>query len=346
MTLADKAKRIVNGDDTTFEYNNEIFVVEQPATKSIVIDSKGNKAVSPKMYNMTDYQGTAAALQEYRQNLLFDKNGNLIDKFKKGKKIKSHIYKRGTKIEAMSYDKIINEIDNAHPTDATLISQTIDETTKKGKINPLQKMDLKKYWFDKFGETIDESIKNEKQHELEIAEHELTSAKNKIEKIDLNEIDKNELRRDYPKKNAQWIWDNWTHEQRSHFLYDHDLDSTSNWNKNYDELNDVIKNALKTHIKQGRYEHGTKIESQHEKLEYENVVNELRENASIAKIDVKPYGVEIQPYSPIDDAYMLPIKLTRHELLALYIESDKQFNHDNETIIGSIESMTKLLLKK
>lgn len=159
------------------------------------------------------------------------------------------------------------------------------------------------------------------------------------------------LKSNYPRRTSQWIWDNWTEEQRFHFLTDHSknmsLEIANDLKQEpYENLTKQIKRLIENHILMGRYEHGAKIESQHEKLEYENVVNELRENASIAKIDVKPYGVEIQPYSPIDDAYMLPIKLTRHELLALYIESDKQFKHDNETILSSIESSVKLLLKK
>lgn len=215
------------------------------------------------------------------------------------------------------------------------------------------------------GEALyDLKFKNGKQFNSSLYDYELRHAKmkhgakikshiykrgTKIEKYDKHttQLEQANIRRDYTTKNdPDFIWDNWTIEQREHFLEDHEQEVKYKNVKYYSDLPKEIKQKLKKHIERGRYEHGTKIESQHEKLEYENVVNELRENASIAKIDVKPYGVEIQPYSPIDDAYMLPIKLTRHELLALYIESDKQFNHDNETIIGSIESMTKLLLKK
>lgn len=270
-----------------------------------------------------------------------------IQEFKRGSKIKSHIYKRGTKIEKLSFEKIKQNIDNAYPTDAKQIKNQIDGVEREGFITIGKKLDLYNYWHKKFGETIDESIKNEKQHELDIAEYEFESSKNKIAKIDMNKLSVEQLNADYPYKNASWVWDNWTEEQRFHFLTDHDkkmsLEIANDLKQEpYENLSKQIKRLIENHISHGRYEHGAKLHTH----EYEIIVDKLSKNASINEIKTTTYGVDIIPYNSENDVYTLPIKLTIHELISLIIKSMKNENISNDLIKNELCERVKILLNE
>lgn len=61
----------------------------------------------------------------------------------------------------------------------------------------------------------------------------------------------------YAGKTQSEIWDNWTNDQRRHFLFDHNLDENYRTD-DYSELPENVKQELKGHTMMGQYEQGGK----------------------------------------------------------------------------------------
>lgn len=167
--------------------------------------------------------------------------------------------------------------------------------------------------------------------------------------VDFTKLSIEELRADYPLKNAEWVWDNWTNKQKFSFVEDHfknydikKIDLTVE--KKYNQLFEDVTAELKKHINEGRYETGKGDES---KKNYEIMVHDLRNMPSVSKINIKPYGVEIIPYSSESEAYVPPIKLTTFELISLTITSLKENKTDSydDAVKSLIEGATEHLLR-
>lgn len=162
-----------------------------------------------------------------------------------------------------------------------------------------------------------------KKHKSKIKKHIYERGK----KIDMQKLSVDALRADYPYKNAQWVWDNWTVEQRKHFLDDHGfLSKYGGPNNDYSELEIDVESELKKHINEGRYEKGGKIESE---KNYERIFRELNEMSGVSQINATEYGVEIIPYNTDTESYSVPIKLTGFEILTLFVKYVKKQFNDN-----------------
>lgn len=73
------AKALNYGHEKEFTYNGETFQVSKKNPVITLIKWNGFTAESQKVYNMIDYQGIAACLMEYKRDIIFDKDGNVIN---------------------------------------------------------------------------------------------------------------------------------------------------------------------------------------------------------------------------------------------------------------------------
>ena len=81
MTLYDKYQNLMNGYDTSFNYNDYLFQFHQSGGVVMVsIEIEGKKVTAhDRTYRtncMTDLQGMAACLLAEKRYLYFDKEGN------------------------------------------------------------------------------------------------------------------------------------------------------------------------------------------------------------------------------------------------------------------------------
>jgi hypothetical protein len=76
----DLAQDLKNGDKNEFIYSDELFMVKGNGFKYTITQfSTGFKAVcNGGMNNLIDFQGVAGCLIEYKKDLNFDRQGNLI----------------------------------------------------------------------------------------------------------------------------------------------------------------------------------------------------------------------------------------------------------------------------
>jgi len=84
----------------------------------------------------------------------------------------------------------------------------------------------------------------------------------KGEKIDsIRELVNQEIKSDYPTKDPEIIWNEWSEEQRTHFLNDHNLNEYELFAfVNYENIRrEIIKEKLIEHINEGRYKTGGKL---------------------------------------------------------------------------------------
>lgn len=79
-SLADLFRDINQGLKHEFEYNGRKFHVCRAGIHFKITDQKTGFTAINKAYtnSMLDLQGCAACLIEYKKNIIFDKNGNLI----------------------------------------------------------------------------------------------------------------------------------------------------------------------------------------------------------------------------------------------------------------------------
>lgn len=146
------------------------------------------------------------------------------------------------------------------------------------------------------------------------------------------------IKSDYGTGSAELVWNNWDKSQRKHFLSDHfsNEDGLTRYGKQinaedsielkWEYLNSIIKNEVRNHVIEGRYEQGDKVG----KKEWEKNIHDLREMPSVNKINIKSFGIEIIPYNAETEAYTLPINLTGADLLSLYILYRNQYDVKQE----------------
>lgn len=78
-SLADLFNDIRKGNKKEYQYNEKTYNVIQTFPKWIIKDESGNTATAPYFNCMLDLQGTAACLQEYKRDLIFNRNGDIIN---------------------------------------------------------------------------------------------------------------------------------------------------------------------------------------------------------------------------------------------------------------------------
>lgn len=168
-------------------------------------------------------------------------------------------------------------------------------------------------------------------------------------KVDFKKIAKEQLRSDYPLRDTKWVWDNWTPEQRYHFVYDHsnffvDILEKKSYNELsntvYSRLPQEIKDELQNHIQQGRYAEGDKVSGQ---KNYEAQLHNLRDD-KVFRIKIKGHGVEIKEYET-GDAFTHTLTFTKAELLSLLMESWLKSDATEEDLVEVISGYTKYLLQ-
>jgi hypothetical protein len=69
---------LTTGKKDEFEYNGKKFKVLQNGVKFKISDGEYT-ATAPYASSMTDIEGMAACLIEYKKDLVFDKNGDIVD---------------------------------------------------------------------------------------------------------------------------------------------------------------------------------------------------------------------------------------------------------------------------
>lgn len=78
-SLADLFRDIGHGTADTFTINGETFTVKRINFKWIITYPVTGHTATTKFYvgSMTDFQGMACCLLEYKRSLVFDKDGNI-----------------------------------------------------------------------------------------------------------------------------------------------------------------------------------------------------------------------------------------------------------------------------
>lgn len=78
-SLHDLFKDLKNGIKDRFTYNGKTYMYSMEGIRTVITDEKGYKAIdSHYIGSMTDLQGMAACLDEYKRDLSFDREGNIV----------------------------------------------------------------------------------------------------------------------------------------------------------------------------------------------------------------------------------------------------------------------------
>lgn len=257
---------------------------------------------------------------------------------KRGSKIKSHVYAKGKGVhlfqDSENLVKEFNEIaEKNKDANTSLIAEYRPRAKKQFHVANLKVgNDFRDFTKQEF-EKLLQSYKN-----LDI-KHE------KGVKVDFNKLSVESLHADYPLKNPEWVWDNWTIEQRLHFLRDHANESAKQkiLKLKYSELTSTLQNEVWAHVTEGRYEHGKGVE----KTNRETIIDQIRNFPGVKEIKFTDYGVEITPFYGDSDSYFPPTRLTRGELIALMIESFKNdvTKPSNIVVKREIDEYVNYLLK-
>lgn len=78
-SLADLFNDISKGNVKEYNYKDKKYFVVQTFPKWTIKNSAGNTATAPYFNCMLDLQGTAACLELYNKDLIFDREGNIIN---------------------------------------------------------------------------------------------------------------------------------------------------------------------------------------------------------------------------------------------------------------------------